>query len=178
MSATLDKQAVSELTELDWTLALSHAVHSRQQHAPLPARDVDRATPATIPSERLRLASANIRYLSAIIRQLVELRNETEENDEYGTLRPSKHTFDTACHLLTDAAIVSARAGRQIPQGCASTDSEGGIHVEWMRPTAGVSLVVPASADREAYIYHEVGKNCASESATAEALARWLGEIK
>jgi hypothetical protein len=106
-------------------------------------------------------------------RRLVELRNEAE-SDEYGTLRASPSAFDAACHLLTDAAIVSARDGRQIPDGCASTDSEGGLRIEWVRPTASVHLVVPATTNTEAYIYHEVDDKFATESATPEALVRWL----
>jgi len=171
----MEKQSVPEFTELEWKLALSRVSAPRQGPPSVRTRD-DRATPETIPPDRLRLASAEIKCLSAIIQQLVELRNE-EETDEYGILRASQHAFDVACHLVTDAAIVSAFGGRQIPRGCASTDSEGGIHMEWLRPAAGVSLIVPASAERAAYIYHEVGNVYSTELATAEALARWLREI-
>ena len=82
-----------------------------------------------------------------------------------------------ASHLLTDAAIVSALKGRQIPLGCASTDSEGGIRIEWVRPTSSVHLVIPASPGRDGYVYHEVGDQYGTVSATPEALARWLREI-
>lgn len=176
MPSVVSKVCGPEFSDLEWRLALSRAARSQPKPASASTGD-DRTTPESIPPERLRLASANIRYLSAIIRQLVDLRNE-EESDEYGTLRASRHAFDVACHLLTDAAIASALNGRAIPQGCASTDSEGGIHIQWMRPTVGVSLVVPASTDRNAYIYHEVGSVYSTEPATTEALARWLREIQ
>lgn len=168
MHVGIDERTVPEIPE--WELTYASVLRPKSQSTD------DRTTPTVIGPTRQQLASANIRYLSAIIRQLVELRNE-EESDEYGTLRASQHAFDTACQLLTDAAIVSAFQGRQIPHACASTDSEGGIHIEWMRPTAGVSLIVPASPERDEYIYHEVGKAYSTEPATAEALARWLREI-
>jgi hypothetical protein len=175
MPPSIAEQALPEFTELEYEFALARAARSRQQATPVPARD-DRATPETIPPERLRLASANITHLSAIIRQLVELRSE-EETDEYGTLRPSRLAFETACSLLTDAAIVAALRNRRIPHGCASTDSEGGIRVEWVRPTSSVHLVIPASADRDGYVYHEVGNVYGSAPATPEMLAHWLQEI-
>jgi hypothetical protein len=175
MASTIEMQAAPEFEELEWKFALARAIHSQRQPATVSMTD-DRSTPATIPPERLRLASADIHDLSAMIRQLVELRQE-EESDEYGTLRASQHAFDVACHLLTDAAIISALKGRPLPLGCASTDSEGGVRVEWVRPTSSVHLAVPASDDRESYIYHEVGDDYGTVAATPEMLAQWLGEI-
>lgn len=115
-------------------------------------------------------------YLSSIIKQLVELRND-EETDEYGVLRASDHAFETACQLMTDTAVVSALVGRSIPRGCASTDSEGGVRIDWLRPNAAVCLFLPATKDREPYIYHEVAGQNETEPATPEALARCLREI-
>ena len=125
-------------------------------------------------SNYVTIASANINYLSALIRQLEELRDE-ECEDEYGTLRASQHAFEQARDLLTNAAIHMALKGdRQIPYGCASTDSEGGIRIEWVRPTAGVHLVIPANVEGDKYVYHEQGDHYGTEPATAEAIARWL----
>ena len=67
--------------------------------------------------------------------------------------------------------------GGGIPAGCGSTDSEGGVRIEWVCPTASVHLVVPATSDRKAYIYHEVGDDYATEDATPERLAYWLRQI-
>ncbi len=169
------RQAGPDFTELEWRLALARANRSGHEVLPISNSD-DRSTPEAIPPERLRLASANIRYLSAIIRQLVELLNGPER-DEYGTLRPTRHAFETACRMLTDAAIVSALKGRPIPHGCASTDSEGGIRIEWVRPASSVHLVIPVSANRDGYVYHDVGDEYGTATATPEALARWLQEI-
>ena len=111
--------------------------------------------------------------LSSLMQGLVQLRDEAAR-DDYGILRASKHAFDTACQFLIDAAIVSAREGKQIPYGCAVTDSEGGVRIEWARPTSNVRLVIPPSAQEEGYVYHEDGTNYGTEAATPEALARWL----
>lgn len=175
MPSSTSVQAGPDFTKLERRLALSLAAHAEQQPAPVSTTD-ERSTPEQIPPERLRLASANIRYLSAIIGQLVELRNQPER-DEYGTLRPSKHAFETACNLLTDAAIVSALIGREIPHGCASTDSQGGVRIEWVRPTSSAHLVVPALADHVGYVYHEIGDDYGTVAATPETLASWLREI-
>ena len=79
--------------------------------------------------------------------------------------------------LLIDAAIVAyPRYG--IPAGCASTDSECGVRIEWVRPGASVHLVVPAEESRPPYVYHEVGNDYATEDVTAERLAYWLQSIE
>ena len=175
MPLTMQNQIAPEFTELELRLAFSRARAPKFQPPSVRTRD-DRATPDTIAPGRLLLASAGIKYLSAIIQQLVELRKE-EENDEYGTLRASQHAFDEACQLVTDAAIISARDGRQIPRGCTSTDSQGGVRIEWISPTASVHLVIPATSNREGYIYHEVADRHGAEPANASRLASRLGAI-
>lgn len=163
-------------SELDWRLALSRAARASHWREPTTVGD-DRTTPASVSRERLQMASAGIQYLSSIIKQLVELRND-EEADEYGVLRATEHAFDSACQLITDAAIVAALGGQSIPRGCASTDSEGGVRIDWLRPNAAVCFFVPAAEERDPYIYHEVAGQHSTVPATAEALARWLREIR
>lgn len=175
MPSTLSRNSAPGATELERRLALSRAAQAIRRSEPDLTED-DRTTPEPVPPERLRLISAKIQHLSAIISQLVELRNE-EECDQYGVLRATNHAFDVACDLLVDAAILSALEARSIPHGCASTDAEGGVRIEWIRPTTSVHLVVPASTDREGYVYHEVGEDYGSDPATPEALSRWLREI-
>ena len=108
--------------------------------------------------------------------QLIDLRKEPKK-DDYGRLRPTDDAFNRSFRLLAGAAIEATRQGRVIPAGCGSTDSEGGVRIEWVCPTASVHLVVPATSDRKAYIYHEVGDDYATEDATAERLAYWLRQI-
>jgi len=66
MSLTMENQIVPEFTELEWRLAFSRARTPKSQAPSVRTAD-DRATPDTIAPERLRLASAGIKYLSAII---------------------------------------------------------------------------------------------------------------
>ena len=111
------------------------------------------------------------------MRQLVDLWNEPEEEDDYGRLKPTQDAFDMSVQLLVDAAI-EAHPQHQIPSGCVSTDSEGGVRIEWIRPTASVHLVVPAKENHMPYVYHEVGNDYATEDATPERLAYWLCRIE
>jgi hypothetical protein len=104
--------------------------------------------------------------------QLSDLREESKK-DDYGRLRPTDEAFDRSVHLLVRAAI-EAYPQRLIPAGCVSTDSEGGVRIEWVCPTASVHLVVPATRDRAPYIYHEDGDDYTTEDATPERLAYWL----
>ena len=132
---------------------------------------------AAVLTESSSATSAQTRELTAIIAQLNELLDE-EESDDHGILRANRASCKTACELLKDADTIFAREhDRHIPFGCASTDSEGGIRIEWVRPSSGVHLVVPATSEPGAYIYHEVGDVFGTEPATDAALARWLREI-
>jgi hypothetical protein len=120
---------------------------------------------------------ADIKHLSALLQQLNDLKTEPER-DDYGILRVNQEAYAAACGLLIDTAIVSALEGCKIPYGCVSTDSEGGVRIEWTSPTSSVRLVVPPSEQKQGYVYHEEGTKYSTEAATPEALARWLRTIK
>ena len=120
--------------------------------------------------------SVEFRHLSSTARQLVDLWKEPEE-DDYGRLRPTGYAFNRSFGLLVNAAIEARPQGR-IPAGCVSTDSEGGVRIEWVCSTASVHLVVPAARDGMPYIYHEVGDDYATEDATSKRLAHWLRQIE
>src|SRR6476661_5489220 len=108
-----DERSVREIN----TRTAKYARIRAAQSAPEP-KDDDRATPDdSVDAWPAKLPTANIKFLSSLVQQLVELRNAPEK-DEYGTLRATKHAFDSACNLLIDAAIVSAVEGRKIPYGC------------------------------------------------------------
>ncbi len=140
------------------------------------AEDEDpRETPEPVSPERLQIANAGILHLSPIVRQLVELWNGPP-SDNYGCLKPTRYAFDRVISLLVDVAIdASPRGG--VPLGCVSTDSEGGVRIEWVRDAVSVHLVVPAADSNEAYVYHEIGSNYATEDATPERLSHWLETI-
>jgi hypothetical protein len=127
-------------------------------------------------SELLKLIEDGNHPLSSIMWQLSDLWKEPEK-DDYGRLRPTRDAFDRSVHLLVRAAI-EAYPQRRIPAGCVSTDSEGGVRIEWIRPTASVHLVVPAEKACVAHVYHDVGDDYATEDATPECLAYWLRHIK
>jgi hypothetical protein len=171
MTVTSEK-AVSQINQLNWKRAYAQAARTLVNEGWFPKHD-ERATDPPGPLPPHGIASAGIRHLSAIIAQLDELRT-LDESDEYGRLRASKQTYDQACDLLIDGAIIAGLEGREIPYGGASTDSEGGIRIEWVRPTSGVHLVIPSGSSRSASLYHETGEEYAVEPATAEGLARWL----
>ena len=92
-----------------------------------------------------RRVRADVKELAGLIGQLCELRLE-EPTDDYGVLRLEEAAFKTALELLTDATIVLATDyGTKMPYGCASTDSEGGLCIDWLRSDRAVNLVIPAS---------------------------------
>lgn len=176
MPATIDERMVRRPRKVEFqTTWLRGAVTAAEQQESIEDDD-PRATPDAISPERVQLADAGILHLSPIVRQLVELWREPED-DEYGRLKPTQHAFDRSVQFLVDAAIV-AYPQYGIPAGCASTDSEGGVRIEWVRPTASVHLVIPAEESRAAYVYHEVGTDYATEDVTPERLAYWLHWIK
>jgi hypothetical protein len=108
---------------------------------------------------------------------LVELRHGPE-SDDYGLLRPTDHAFERSSDMLVDAAVIAAVQGRKIPGGCVSTDSEGGVRVEWIRSDRSTHLIIPPSSSQAAFVYHEVARDFATEDATPEALAQWLRDIE
>ncbi len=130
----------------------------------------------TLDAERIQLADAGILHLSPIVAQLVELW-KGPESDDYGRLQPTQYAFDKVIQLLVDAAIVTYPNGHQIPGGSVSTDSEGGVRIEWIRDPARVHLIVPATDQKAAYVYHEVGNDYATEDVTAERLSYWLRTV-
>ncbi|NLE40079.1 MAG: hypothetical protein GX621_18845 [Pirellulaceae bacterium] len=175
MSMTVDERAVQQPRGVTSQAAWFREVRCAIWEQAIAEREDPRATPDAVTPERERLADAGILHLSPIVRQLVELWKEPEE-DEYGRLKPTPDAFDRAVRLMVDAAIEAHSGKRRIPPGRASTDSEGGVRIEWIRPGASVHLVVSAK-DREEYLYHEVGNDYATVDATPEAIAYWLQRI-
>ena len=106
--------------------------------------------------------------------QLTKLQNGPE-SDDYGRLRPTEYAVNATLALLRNI--------KHIPPGCVSTDSKGGVRIEWGQKTSYVRLVVPHHADFSTpyitpYIYHEIGDDYATEDATARGLAHWLEVIE
>lgn len=109
--------------------------------------------------------------LRAVLERLAALQEE-EEVDDYGISRPTDYAYDTACDLVVGAA---SHLGGRFPRGSASTDSEGGIRVEWIHREREVRLIVPAHEGGRMYVYHEAGEEYAvEEMVSAAILAHWL----
>src|SRR5262249_8565369 len=97
---------------------------------------------------------------------------DEEETDDYGVLRPTEYAFNTAWELLVGA---SHEMTGSFPRASVSTDSEGGIRVQWLRPERQVRLVIPSVEGKRQYIYHEEGDRYdLEETVSASTLARWL----
>lgn len=137
----------------------------------------DDATPQ-VRSGIEQIAAAEIRDLSGVMRQLVELRQSPLE-DHRGTIRPSDVAFDRAVELLVDASVtLSVDHSGRVPFGSVSPDFEGGLRIEWVRPDASVHLVLNRDGNDE-YIYHEQGEAFGTDDpVTPTRLASWLHILK
>lgn len=170
-TATLERE-VPSVSEIEWRLARVKA--SREPVEAGSIRAADNSTTDAVSPAWNRLVAADIKHLSSILGQLLELRSGAEQ-DEYGVLRPTDHAFSRVFSLLVDTAIVTAQRGSSVPYGCASTDSQGGVRIEWFGAKCSVHLVIPASPQEKSYIYHEIGDDYGTtEAVTAESLGDWL----
>jgi hypothetical protein len=168
----IDERVVRQPRRGDIRLALWRALNVADQGS---GEDEDpRATPDPVSRERLQLANAGILHLSPIMRQLVDLWNGPE-NDDLGRLRPTQYAFDRVIQLLLDVAITAHSDRRKVPFGCVSTDSAGGVRIEWVCKSVSVHWIVPAAEEGAEYIYHEVGDEYATEDEVTPArLWHWL----
>jgi hypothetical protein len=78
--------------------------------------------------------------------------------------------------LVSWALALLAECG-SLPHGCASSNDTGGLRVDWISPTSGVSFVVPGD-NTQPYVYHESSGEYGVEPATPAALLEWLGRFK
>ena len=115
----------------------------------------------------------NISNFTQTLKSLLELL-DLEEEDEYGTLKPTDYAFKTTINLLLEAY---EHLGEKFPKGTASTDDEGGIRLNWKNRTqdSRVCLFCPANPAETAYIYHQKNDEYASdEKVSGTALVYWL----
>ena len=125
-----------------------------------------------------RIASADVKELSLLMQSLIELKNE-EPTDDWGILRATDHAFELTVELLIDtAATLKKDWNMEMPYGCASTDWEGGVCIDWFRPDRSVALKVPAALGGQHYIFHEFPDGHGIDhKVTAGCLAKWLVEV-
>jgi hypothetical protein len=122
-------------------------------------------------NDRATLVASDVAATNVVLERLEALLRE-EETDDYGVLRPTGFAFATTRDLLVGAAT---QIGEPFPRAAVSTDSEGGVRVQWIRPACQVRLVVPATSEGRGYIYHEEGDQYGLvEPVSVAALASWL----
>ncbi len=108
-----NEEANSELPYLQWREWLWRSIDVPQSWYP---KNDDRKTGISISPEIVSIASADIKYLSSLIRDLEATRGG-DECDEYGRLCPTDSAYHRARHLLVDAAIFAASSKHKCRTG-------------------------------------------------------------
>ena len=112
--------------------------------------------------------------IDSLLADLRDLLKEDKE-DEYGILSPTSHALSVTILLIVEAY---RRQHSEWPFGCVSTDSEGGIRIEWNSPKGEIRLVVPDSDNKKHYIYYEFGdKYDIDEQVNPGKLVWWLNQL-
>ena len=119
-----------------------------------------------------------MRELGSIMCQIFDMANGAPTDDD-GVLAPTKHSMTQTTSLLIQASTIVWRHTSGLaftfPRGFVSTDSEGGLRIEWTKPGASLRLVIAANNHGKSYLYYEFGDKYGSERhVTAELLGRWL----
>jgi hypothetical protein len=121
-----------------------------------------------------------MKELGAILRQILDLANGDSTDDD-GVLAPTVHAMGQTTRLLIHASTIvwqhCMATGRTFifPRGFVSTDSEGGLRIEWTKPGASLRLVIAAGETGKSYLYFEFEDKYGSErQVTAELMGRWL----
>ncbi len=111
--------------------------------------------------------------LTISLKRLVELL-ESEDEDEYGLLKPSDYAFKTVMNLVLEANSLMTS---NFPKASASTDHQGGIRLAWttLESDREVCLFCPHTPEYPVDIYHVLGDEEDVENVTsASTLVKWL----
>ena len=117
--------------------------------------------------------SIDVQGITITLKRLVELL-ESEDEDDYGILKPSDYAFKTIINLVLEAHSL---IGNSFPRASASTDYQGGIRLDWtsLESEREVCLVCPFSPERPVYIYHQTSDDHAVEDRISPSiLVKWL----
>lgn len=117
--------------------------------------------------------SIEVQGITITLKRLVELL-ESEDEDDYGILKPSDYAFKTVLNLISKAY---SHMGSCFPKASASTDHEGGIRLAWtsLQPERTVRLFCPSSPERPVDIYHSTSDEYAVEDVVSvSTLVQWL----
>ena len=95
---------------------------------------------------------------------------ELDYDDE--TLKPTDYAFARVRSLLSEADTFLQSA---FPLGTVFPDGDGGIRVEWVRPSREIKLIVRSAEDKRSYIFHKQGVEYGGDyDVTSETLGCWL----
>jgi hypothetical protein len=97
-------------------------------------------------------------------------RDSEDYNEDF--LRPSESALSTAWRMLTDTR---AQLDQPFPPGTVYADGNGGLRIEWIRPSRELRLIVRSGEADPHYIYHEFGDLYGTDYVlSAGNLAYWL----
>src|SRR5262249_17383727 len=89
--------------------------------------------------------------LQELLSDLGELFRDSEDYNE-DFLKPTESALTIAWKLLTEAG---KHVDGRFPAGTVYPDGNGGLRIEWIRPSRELRLVVRPDAGDRHYIYHE-----------------------
>ena len=108
--------------------------------------------------------------LKILLTDLATLLQSQDYNDEF--IRPTRHALTRTWNILRDASVFTTGP---FPVGTIFPDGDGGLRIEWIRPSRELRLAVSAQPDGKAYIYHELGDRYDVDyRVTPNILAFWL----
>ena len=124
--------------------------------------------------ERLNILLKKNSPIDMLLSDVRDLLKENDE-DEYGILKPTYDALSPVLSLITELLFVP---DIQWPFGCVSTDSEGGIRIEWVSTKGEIRLVIPSSKNKNTYIYYEFeGNYGVDEQINPAKLIWWLRRL-
>lgn len=137
-------------------------------------RQDDRATPSLWRSQ----ATMDSQGYEGVLRQIATLAS-ADECDEIGILRPTKWALRQTLKILGRAVMASWIEGNHVPfpAGCVTSDTEGGIRIEWSDNGHAVHLVVRSNRDQKSYVYFEMGDIYGTVAVSGSNLAQSLRRV-
>jgi hypothetical protein len=122
-----------------------------------------------LPSVAVEVKPGNYE-LNQLFSALTALLEDDEYDDDF--LRPTTYAIEQVRKWLsqTSQLIVKMPSG-----GHLSTDGSGGLRVEWAKGSKEIRLIVPATKEQAAFVYHEDGADYgADQNISSLTIAKWL----
>jgi len=113
-----------------------------------------------------------------LFRRLVDLVREPEFDEEGYRLQPTDYSFQSALNILSVIALL--RDGK-VPKAAVSTDTMGGIRVQWRKGSRQLRLIFPAEKTGYSYLYQQEGElyhlNWSPSPVELMKLLNWLEDM-